>query len=58
MDRIIDREFDLVVTLFALPSDPRWYREYHLGVEVTDALLQHYSIAGTDSGYVLYVPRD
>jgi hypothetical protein len=57
--RIDAREFDLVVLTTALePPDKEWWRDYHFGSEVTEALARSYSSIGRTQGYFLYEPAE
>ncbi len=54
IQRVQDGEFDLVV----LNEDPRarasWYRDFHLGPKMKEAIVEHYRRSGTADGYFLY----
>lgn len=57
--RIDAREFDVVVLTTALePPDKEWWRDYHFGSEVTEALARSYSPIGRTQGYFLYEPTE
>jgi len=57
--RIEAREFALVLLTTELePPRQEWWRSYHFGVEITDALARFYDSAGRSQGYFLYEPAD
>jgi hypothetical protein len=55
-DRIRSAEFDLVVLLQPLEDDSGWWRRYHFGETVIDAVREAYGPAGRSDGYYLYEP--
>jgi hypothetical protein len=55
-DRIRSAEFDLVVLLQPLEDDSGWWRRYHFGETVIDAVREAYVPAGRSDGYYLYEP--
>lgn len=58
-ERIEAREFDLVLLTTELePPQQEWWRNYHFGTEVTDALARTYALTGRSQGYFLYEPAD
>jgi len=55
--RIEAREFDLVLLTTSLePPDQDWWRNYHFGTAVTEAIARAYSPVGRTQGYWLYEP--
>jgi hypothetical protein len=58
-ERIEAREFALVLLTTALePPRQEWWRSYHFGTEISDALARSYELAGRSQGYFLYEPAD
>ena len=57
VDRIEQREFDLVVLVVPAEGNDDWWRDYHFGLRVIDAVRAQYEDAGTAEGYYLYEPR-
>ena len=58
-ERIEAREFALVLLTTELePPRQEWWRSYHFGIEITDALARSYDSAGRSQGYFLYEPAD
>jgi hypothetical protein len=55
-DRIRRAEFDLLVLLEPLEEDSEWWRRYHFGDTVVDAMRAAYVDAGRSDGYYLYKP--
>jgi hypothetical protein len=56
-ERIEAREFALVLLTTELePPRQEWWRSYHFGIEITDALARFYDSAGRSQGYFLYKP--
>jgi hypothetical protein len=54
--RIDAREFDLVVLIVRLDDDEDWWRNYHFGETVIEAIRRSYVPAGEADGYYLYKP--
>lgn len=55
-DRIRRAEFDLLVLLEPLEEDSDWWRRYHFGETLVDAMRAAYVDAGRSDGYYLYEP--
>jgi hypothetical protein len=56
VERIRAREFDLLVTVETLEGNDEWWRDYHFGTRVAEAMRESYGWWGTVAGYHLYVP--
>jgi hypothetical protein len=58
-ERIEAREFALVLLTTELePPRQEWWRSYHFGTDITDALARSYDLAGRSQGYFHYQPND
>jgi hypothetical protein len=55
--RLESREFDFVVLIESAEDNEIWWRDYHLGLEVIDAVRRNYSLDRQVDGYFLYLPR-
>jgi hypothetical protein len=55
--RISDRDFRFVVLVEPLePIDREWWRQFHFGPAVVQALARSYTYTGRDQGYYVYEP--
>jgi hypothetical protein len=55
--RIGEQEFDVVVLVEDLAGNPEWWREYHFGASVAEALRASYVLDEEAGGYRIYAPR-
>jgi hypothetical protein len=59
VERIDAQEFDLVLLVVRLqPVDQEWWREYHFGPDIVQAIARSYVYAGRVEGYYVYTPSD
>jgi hypothetical protein len=55
--RLDRREFDFVVLIESAKDNQVWWTDYHLGLEVIDAVRRNYVLDSQVDGYFLYTPR-
>jgi hypothetical protein len=56
VQRIDDQRFTKIVLTRRLHPDDRWWRRYHFGVGVTDAIARNYRLERQAGRYWLYTP--
>jgi hypothetical protein len=57
-ERVERQEFDLVVLVVPLePLDQEWWRGYHFGPEIVQAIDGSYRFTSRVHEYYIYVPR-
>lgn len=54
--RIDAREFDRVILREPLDDSETWWRDYHFGTPVAEAIMRSYTFEAKVRGYYLYVP--
>lgn len=56
--RIEDREFEVIALVEDLePLDQRWWREFHFGSDIAEAIARSYDYDGRVQGYRIYTPQ-